>query len=124
MVSPGRCPETRLAALTAGGRPLRLLFPFAAAALLALGAAPVHADDDRDDHVEARALLERGEILPLVRILEIVRARQPGDVIEVELDRDDGVWEYEVKVLDAQGVVRKVTLAARDGTVLKVKVDD
>ena len=104
--------------------PLRLLFPFAAAALLALGAAPVHADDDRDDHVEARALLERGEILPLVRILEIVRARQPGDVIEVGLDRDDGVWEYEVKVLDAQGVVRKVTLAARDGTVLKVKVDD
>ena len=59
-----------------------------------------------------------------MRILEIVRARQPGDVIEVELDRDDGVWEYEVKVLDAQGVVRKVTLAARDGTVLKVKVDD
>ena len=104
--------------------PLRRLFPVAAAALIALAAAPVHAGDDRDDHVEARALLERGEILPLARILQIVQRDQPGDVIEVELDRDDGVWEYEVKVLDAQGVVRKVTLAARDGTVLKVKVDD
>ena len=105
---------------------LRKLYPLAAAALFALAAAPVHADDDDDrrDHVEARALLERGEILPLARILEIVRAREPGDVIEVELDRDDGVWEYEVKVLTAAGIVRKVELDARDGTVLKVKDDD
>lgn len=106
--------------------PLRLLLPFAAAALLAL-AAPVLADDDaedRADHVEARALLERGEILPLSRILEIVRATEPGDVIEVELEREHGAWEYDVKVLTAAGVVRKVTLAARDGTVLKVKDDD
>ena len=108
---------------------LRQLYPLAAAALLALAAAPVHADDDDDDddrrdHVEARALLERGEILPLARILEIVRAQVPGDVIEVELDRDDGVWEYEVKVLTAAGIVRKVELDARDGTVLKVKDDD
>ena len=106
--------------------PIRSLFPFAAAVLFALAAAPVHAgdDDDRADHVEARALLERGEILPLARILEIVMAKEPGDVIEVELERDDGVWEYDVKVLTAAGVVRKVTLAARDGTILKVKDDD
>ena len=102
----------------------RTLFPLAVAALLALAAVPVHADDDRDDHVEARALLERGEILPLVRILEIVRREQPGDVIEVELERDDGRWEYDVKVLTAAGIVRKITLAARDGTVLKVRDDD
>ena len=105
----------------------RLLYPLAAAALFALAAAPAARaddDDDRADHVEARALLERGEILPLARILEIVRATQPGDVIEVELERDDGAWEYDVKVLTADGVVRKITLAARDGTVLKVRDDD
>lgn len=104
---------------------LRPLFPFAAAVLIALAAAPVHADDDdREDHVEARALLERGEILPLARILDIVKNHTPGDVVEVELDRDDGVWEYEVKVLTADGIVRKIELDARTGTVLKVKVDD
>ena len=63
-------------------------------------------------------------ILPLARILDIVKNHTPGDVVEVELDRDDGVWEYEVKVLTADGIVRKIELDARTGTVLKVKVDD
>lgn len=83
--------------------------------------AVVKADDD--DHIEARALLQRGEILPLARILETVHERVPGDVIEVELERDDGVWEYDVKVLTAAGRVRKVELDARNGTVLKIKDD-
>src|SRR5690606_14432312 len=50
------------------------------------------------DHIEARELLRRGEILPLNQILQIVQRRVPGDVIDVELERDDGVWEYEIKV--------------------------
>lgn len=86
-----------------------------------LPVAVVKADDD--DHLEARALLQRGEILPLARILETVHERVPGDVIEVELERDDGIWEYEVKVLTAAGRVRKVELDARDGTVRKIKDD-
>lgn len=86
-----------------------------------LPVAVVKADDD--DHLEARALLQRGEILPLARILATVHERVPGDVIEVELERDDGVWEYEVKVLTAAGRVRKVELDARDGTVRKIKDD-
>jgi uncharacterized membrane protein YkoI len=78
---------------------------------------------DKDDHVEARALLQRGEILPLMRILEIAQRRVPGDVIEVELEREDSGWEYKVKVLTPAGLVRKITLNARDGAVLKIKDD-
>lgn len=78
---------------------------------------------DKDDHVEARVLLQRGEILPLAKILESVRRRVPGDVIEVELEREDSRWEYDVKVLTPTGLVRKITLNARDGTVLKIKDD-
>jgi len=81
-------------------------------------------DDDRDDHDEARVLLQRGEILPLAQILEAVRRREPGDVIEVELEREDEGWEYDVKVLTPTGIVRKVTVDARTGAVLKVKDDD
>ena len=82
---------------------------------------------DDDDHLEAQRLLAAGEILPLARVLEIVRREVPGPVIEVDLDRDDddGVvrWEYEIEVLMDSGVVRKIKLDARDGAVLKIKDD-
>lgn len=76
---------------------------------------------DHDDHLEARALLQRGQILPLSRILQIVQQQMPGDVIEVELDHGKHGWEYEVKVLTASGQVRKVKLNAGTGAVRKVK---
>jgi uncharacterized membrane protein YkoI len=94
--------------------------------LVALGLACGLARADKDDHVEAQRLLAAGEILPLARVLEIVRREVPGPVIEVDLDRDDDGatrWEYEVEVLMDSGVVRKVTLDARNGSVLKIKDD-
>ena len=92
------------------------------AALLA--AVPAHhALADKNDHIEARELLRRGEIVPLARILEVVQQRVPGDVIEVELEREDGRWEYKVKVLTPTGLVRKLYLDARNGAVLKIKDD-
>lgn len=93
-----------------------------AAAVATLSTPPVLAGDD--DQVEARALLQRGEILPLGRILEIVQERVPGDIIEVELDRGDKHgWEYEVKVLAASGRVLEVDVNARTGVVRKIEDD-
>ena len=77
----------------------------------------------KDDHVEARRLLQNGEILPLLQILEVVQQRVAGDVIEVELDSEDTGWEYKVKVLTSTGLVRKITVNARNGAVLKIKDD-
>ena len=89
-----------------------------------LAAVPAHhALADKNDHIEARELLRRGEIVPLARILEVVQQRVPGDVIEVELEREDGRWEYKVKVLTPTGLVRKLYLDARNGAVLKIKDD-
>lgn len=106
-------------------RPSRFHIAFAPLALIAaLAVLPMpRALADDDDHIEARALLQRGEIVPLAQILDQVARRAPGDVIEVELERDDGVWEYEVKVLTPAGQVRKVKLDARRGTVIKIKDD-
>lgn len=108
---------------TTSRRRLALLALMLAAALPLPFARPAAADDD--DHLEAQRLLQRGEILPLVRILDIARQHVPGDIIEVELDRDDddGTWEYEAKVLTAAGIVRKITLSARDGALIKIKDD-
>ena len=78
----------------------------------------------KDDQIEARELLKRGEILPLGRILQIVQERVPGDIIEVELDRSDKHgWEYEVKVLTPNGRVREVDVNARTGVIRKIEND-
>ncbi|MDP3801754.1 PepSY domain-containing protein [Brevundimonas sp.] len=104
-------------------RPLMALA--AIAALLSfVPTAPAYADSpDEDDHVAAREALRRGEILPLARILSIVAARVPGDVIDVELERKDNRWRYEVKVLTSTGRVREVKLNARDGAILEIEDD-
>jgi uncharacterized membrane protein YkoI len=95
------------------------------AALLAaaLPFAPLAARADKSDHVEARELLRRGEILPLSAILTVAAQKVAGDVVEVELEHKDAGWQYEVKVLTSAGEVKKLVLDARDGKVLKVKDD-
>ena len=104
--------------------PLSLAVALLAASALGLSPRALAGSHDHDDHVEARELLQRGEILPLSRILAIVQQRVPGDVVEVELEhgKHHG-WEYEVKVLTAQGRVREVKLNARSGEVRKVEDD-
>lgn len=102
-------------------RPLSFLALALAVGLTTVVPAPAAWADD--DHIEARELLRRGEILPLNQILQIVQRRVPGDVIDVELDRDDGVWEYEVKVLTSTGRVREVKLNARNGAILEIEDD-
>lgn len=88
------------------------------ALLLAIPA--VQADDARD-HDRARAALEAGEVMSLPRILDRVEQDYPGQVLEVELERDDGRWLYELKLLQTDGRVLKLEVDARDATVLKVK---
>jgi hypothetical protein len=100
----------------------RALLPFLAALSLLLAAPPhAHADKDAD---RARAAVQSGEILPLTRILETVSAQYTGDVIGVKLDRDDGVWQYEVKLLLASGSVAKLEYDAKTATLLKAKGRD
>lgn len=92
---------------------------------LALAPVPAMADHhDHDDHLEARRLLQHGQILPLSRILQVVQQQVPGNVIEVELDHSHHHgWEYEVKVLAADGHVRKVKVNAGTGVVRKIEDD-
>lgn len=82
---------------------------------------PSHADDWRDgrrDHDRARRALEAGEILPLDTVLERVARDTPGRVMEVELEREHGRWVYEIRLLRSGGVLIKLMVDARDGTVI------
>ncbi|WP_051974819.1 PepSY domain-containing protein [Cupriavidus necator] len=99
-------------------RPARVLMAGALALLVLASVPAAHADKDAD---RARAAVQSGEILPLSRILETVSSQYAGDVIGVELDRDDGIWQYEVKLLLPGGSVAKLEYDARTAALLKAK---
>ncbi len=73
------------------------------------------------DQDRARQALKSGEVMPLVTILERVAREHPGQVMEVEFERDDGVWVYELRVLEPGGGLIKLKVDARTGVILKSK---
>ena len=81
--------------------------------------APAGATQERRDHERARAALEAGQIRPLSELLAEVERRFRGRVIEAELDRDDGQWLYEIKILPPNGRVFIVELDAATGALLR-----
>ncbi|WP_232631904.1 PepSY domain-containing protein [Methylobacterium sp. Leaf118] len=89
-------------------------------ALLAL-AAPAHADSDGE---RARQALERGEIRPLDAVLAAARTAVPGDVIAVDLKRDDGRWLYKLRILGSDGRRRDVKIDAGSLKILDEDDDD
>lgn len=82
------------------------------------------AQADGSDHERARRAVEAGEVLPLREVLARVEVEHPGQVMELELERDDGMWLYEIKILQAGGVLIKLEVDARDGRVLAIKGQD
>lgn len=76
------------------------------------------------DHDRAREALESGEILPLHTIIAKLERIYPGQILEVELDRDDDLWIYEIKLIRQNGVLITVELDASDGRLLGVKGRD
>ena len=79
---------------------------------------PAHADD-RSDHDRARAALKAGEVLPLQEVLEKVQRSHPGELLEVELERDDGRWVYELKLLQSGGRLLRLDVDAKTAAVLR-----
>lgn len=105
---------------------MRVLSPLFAVALVVafFSAVPLHAD-----HEFAREAVERGEILPLSAILERVEQDVRGEMLEVELEREDegpfaGRLIYEVEVLTPGGDVTELYYDARDGALLRARGHD
>ena len=77
--------------------------------------------DDRRDHERARAALAAGEIRPLAELLAEVERRYAGRVIEAELEREDGRWVYEIRILPASGRVFELRLDGATGALLRTR---
>lgn len=87
-------------------------------------------DDDDDDandareHYEAREALRLGQILPLDKIIEAVRKEIAGDIIEIEFERNDGRYVYELEIIDPSGRVVEVEVDARTAEILEREEDE
>lgn len=61
---------------------------------------------------------------PLRKVLEQVERDYPGEIIEVELEREDGAWVYEIKLIRKGGDVLELELDARDGSLRGIRGRD
>ena len=96
--------------------------------MASLDAAADGDDDDHeyedayeDDHRRARNAFERGEIMSLGAILENVDSIIPGEIIDVEFEKEDGIWVYEIYIVDKSGSLLEVLIDARTGSVLGIE---
>jgi uncharacterized membrane protein YkoI len=89
----------------------------AAVALIATLGAPAQGRD----HDEAHHAIERGEVRPLSEIVAALRGKLPGDIVRVEIERENGHWFYEFRTVDTQGRLFEVHVDARTGEVHRVR---
>jgi uncharacterized membrane protein YkoI len=82
-----------------------------------------HNDHDEHDHDRALKAVRKGEVLPLEQVLTTVRTQFKGDVVHTKLDREHGVWVYELKILDRRGHMREIYVNAKTGKLLKIEHD-
>jgi uncharacterized membrane protein YkoI len=73
------------------------------------------------DHDEARRAVEAGEIRPLAEVLNLVRAKLPGEIVRVKLERENGLWVYEFRGVDSKGRLFEVYVDGRTGEIKRIK---
>lgn len=69
---------------------------------LALALGPGAGRADESDHEQARQALQAGKVLPLRSVLDIVE-RDFLAVVKVEFEEDDGIFLYEIRLLQPGG---------------------
>jgi uncharacterized membrane protein YkoI len=76
----------------------------------------------REEHDEdgARIALENGEVLPLERIIAGLANTIPGEISGLELEKENGIWIYEFKVISPDGRMLKAHVDAKTGKLIKI----
>ena len=95
---------------------------FIAALLVVLAGGLAHADDVGPE--AAKRLLSEGRIKPLAEVLDTVKRQVPGEMLEVELERQETGYVYELKLLRPDGKVQEIEADAASGKILKIEDDD
>lgn len=74
--------------------------------------------------VKARQLQQQGDILPLEQIIDLAMAVKQGQILETDLELDDGRYVYELEILDANGQVWEVEIDAQTGELVELENED
>lgn len=98
------------------------LFAFILGTIPAIAAPlPPLETEDGLDAAFARAAVRDGRILPLERILDILRAAAEGEIIEIQLELEAGRPVYEFDLIGPDGHVFEVEIDAATGEVLEIE---
>ena len=87
---------------------------FASLLLLLLFTTGVNFASDLD----VRDLETNGKVMKLSRVIEKINKVYPGRIIEVELQKENGILVYEIQIIDHQGVIWEISLNAKTGELL------
>lgn len=100
------------------------------AGVLVLSGLPLVAVADEDDgrdaalqQDEARQALKSGLVRPLEEILDEVRKAFPGDIIEIEFEKDDGRFIYEIEMIRPDGRMIELKVDAKTATLIELDDD-
>ncbi|MCK5336638.1 MAG: PepSY domain-containing protein [Gammaproteobacteria bacterium] len=74
-----------------------------------------------NDHIEAKRLLDSGDILPLESILKKVRTIHQGKILEIEFESEHGQKIYEIELLTTDGNVLELKIDAVTGKLLSTE---
>lgn len=75
----------------------------------------------RYEHDDARRERDAGRIMPLREILARISPRFPGELIDVELEREDGYWIYDLTLIGRDHHKLEIRVDARNARVLRVR---
>lgn len=78
----------------------------------------------RSEHEWAMTAVRAGEILPLTNILKRMEREFVGQVVEIELERENGLIVYEIALLTPKGHVIELYYDARTGALVSVEGQD
>lgn len=78
-------------------------------------------DDDRPRVAKPR---EHAEIMPIEKLLALLGETIGGEIVEIEVEDDEGRVVYEIYYLDAAGRRHEIKVDAASGAILEREADD
>ncbi|KLV05442.1 hypothetical protein ABT56_12105 [Photobacterium aquae] len=85
---------------------------------LSFAAVELEIEEDHDDVMHA---VEQGLIQPYSSLQETVARQLHGRIIKVELEEDDGIWVYELKLLAPDNRIIRVEYEAKSLSMIEIK---
>jgi uncharacterized membrane protein YkoI len=80
---------------------------------------------DELDQDEVLALRRSGEVAPFQQILQSITLRYPGlQLLEVELEAEQGKYVYEIEILLGDNSVRELEIDAHSGEILEDEAEN